>query len=96
MEELRPAIADRVALSLVNRRQLKASDFEIQPTGAVWMVGKARKAVLAEYQKRKQEAIRHPFLDETMSLGLVPHIQARLLARYLRGDLNGYPPFNWK
>lgn len=96
MEELRPAIADRVALSLVNRRQLKASDFEIQPTGAVWMSDKARKTVLAEYQKRKQETIRHPFLDDTMSLGLVPHIQARLLARHLRGDLNAYPPFNWK
>jgi CRISPR-associated protein Cas1 len=96
MEELRPAIADRVALSLVNRRQLKASDFEIQPTGAVWMADKARKTVLAEYQKRKQEAIRHPFLDETMSLGLVPHIQARLLARHLRGDLDAYPPFSWK
>jgi len=96
MEELRPAIADRVALSLVNRRQLKASDFEVQPTGAVWMTDKARKTVLAEYQKRKQEAIRHPFLDETMSLGLVPHIQARLLARHLRGDLDAYPPFNWK
>lgn len=96
MEELRPAIADRVALSIVNRRQLKASDFEVQPTGAVWMTDKARKTVLAEYQKRKQDAIRHAFLDETMSLGLVPHIQARLLARHLRGDLDAYPPFNWR
>ena len=96
MEEMRPVIADRVALSLVNRRQVKASGFDIQPTGGVRMDDKTRKIVLAEYQKRKQEIVTHPFLDEKMSLGLVIHIQARLLARYLRDDLDAYPPYNWK
>ncbi len=96
MEELRPVIADRVALSLINRRQVKASGFDVQPTGGVRMDDKTRKTVLTEYQKRKQETIRHPFLDEKMSLGLVPHIQARLLARYLRNDLDAYPPFAWR
>lgn len=96
MEELRPVIADRVALSLVNRRQIKAAGFTIQPTGAVYLDDDTRKIVLTEYQKRKQEQILHPFLNEKMSLGLVPHIQARLLARHLRGDLDAYPPYAWR
>lgn len=96
MEELRPVIADRVALSLINRRQVKASGFTIQPTGAVLMDDDTRRAVVAEYQKRKQEQVNHPFLNEKMSLGLVPHIQARLLARHLREDLDAYPPFSWR
>jgi CRISPR-associated protein Cas1 len=96
MEELRPVISDRVALSLVNRRQVKADGFEIQSTGAVRMDDKTRKTVIAEFQRRKQETVRHPFLDERMNLGLVVHIQARLLARHLRGDLDAYPPFSWR
>lgn len=96
MEELRPALADRVVLSIINRRQLKSTDFVIQPTGAVWLADGARKTVLTEYQKRKQEVITHTFLGEKVSVGLVPHIQARLLARYLRGDLDDYPPYVWK
>ncbi len=93
MEELRPVLADRVALSLLNRKQLQAKDFIISETGAVAMSDGARKIVLGTYQKRKQTDLRHPFLDEITTLGLVPHLQARLLARHLRGDLDAYPPF---
>ena len=96
MEEFRPAIADRVVLSLINRRQVKSSGFTHEPTGGVRMDDKTRRTVLTEYQKRKQEAVTHPFLDEKMSLGLVPHIQARLYARVLRDDLDAYPPFSWR
>ena len=96
MEELRPVIADRVVLSLINRRQIKANGFIIQPTGAVLMTDDARKLVLSEYQKRKQDVVSHSFLGEKMSLGLVTHVQARLLARYLRGDLDAYPAFAWR
>lgn len=96
MEEFRPAIADRVVLSLINRRQVKPSGFEREPTGGVRMNDATRRVVLTEYQKRKQEEVTHPFLDEKMSLGLVPHIQARLYARVLRGDLDAYPPFAWR
>ena len=96
MEELRPIFADRLVLSLINRQQVKPSGFTTEPTGAVRMDDPTRKTVLATYQKRKQETITHPFLNEKMTLGLVPHIQARLLARHLRGDLDAYPPFAWK
>jgi len=96
MEELRPILADRLALSLVNRQQIKASGFRIEPTGAVLMGDTTRREVLAAYQRRKQETITHPFLGEKMTLGLVVHIQARLFARHLRGDLDAYPPFVWK
>ncbi|WP_436717773.1 type I-C CRISPR-associated endonuclease Cas1c [Roseiconus lacunae] len=96
MEELRPVIVDRVVLSLVNRRQVHSSGFTTEPTGGVRMDDKTRKLLLAEYQKRKQEEITHPFLDERMSLGLVPHLQARLYARVLRDDLDAYPPFAWR
>ncbi|HUS39137.1 MAG: type I-C CRISPR-associated endonuclease Cas1c [Pirellulales bacterium] len=96
MEELRPVLADRLVLSLINRQQVKAKDFTTSESGAVVMNDKARKTVLAAYQKRKQETLRHPFLDETITLGLLVHIQARLLARLLRGDLDAYPPFVWK
>lgn len=96
MEEFRPFIADRLALSLVNRRQVKGSGFRLTETGAVEMNDKTRKTVLVAYQKRKQEEIRHPFLGEKVAIGLLPHCQAMLLARYIRGDLDGYPPFIWK
>jgi len=92
MEELRPWLADRLALTLVNRRQLGAADFEEQPTGGVWLNESGRKTVLVAYQKRKDDEIVHPFLEETTTVGLVPHLQALLLARHLRGDLDGYPP----
>ena len=96
MEELRPILADRIVLSLINRQQVKATGFTVEPTGGVRMDDETRRTVISAYQKRKQETITHPFLDEKMSLGLVIHIQARLLARHLRGDLDAYPPFLWK
>lgn len=96
MEEFRPGMAERLALSLINRRQLVASDFVIEDGGAVLMKDDARKAVLVAWQERKKEELRHPYLDEKVTLGLVPHVQAQLLARHLRGDIDGYPPFIWK
>jgi CRISPR-associated protein Cas1 len=93
MEEFRPYLADRLALSLVNRQQIKPDGFKKTETGAVLMDDDTRKTVLVAWQKRKQEEIMHPFLNETVQIGLLPYIQALLLARYLRGDLKGYPPF---
>ena len=96
MEEMRPVLADRLALSLINRRQIAAKDFLIEDSGAVMMKDDARKATLIAWQERKRDEIRHPFLGENVTLGLVMHIQAHLLARHLRGDLDGYPAFIWK
>jgi len=96
MEEFRPFIADRLALSLVNLRQVQGRGFQKSESGAVKMDDDTRKAVLMAYQKRKQEKIVHPFLGERMTVGMVVHIQARLLAKFLRGELDGYPPFIWK
>ncbi len=96
MEEFRPFLVDRLVLALVNRRQIQANDFEVTESGAVLLNDKPRKAVLAAWQKRKQDTITHPFLDEKTSIGLLVHLQARLLARYLRGDMDAYPPFLWK
>jgi CRISPR-associated protein Cas1 len=96
VEELRPVIADRLALSLVNRRQVQASGFRRTESGGVVMDDATRKEVLVAYQKRKQEEIQHPFLQERVAFGLVPHLQAMLLARFIRGDLDGYPSFLWK
>jgi CRISPR-associated protein Cas1 len=96
MEEFRPLLADRLALSLVNRKQVGPADFETSPAGAVLMSDKARKTVLVAYQKRKQETLTHPYLGEKTTVGLLVHLQARLLARLLRGDLDAYPPFLWR
>lgn len=96
MEEFRPWLVDRLALSLINRKQVAAGGFVRQESGAIQMNDATRKAVLVAWQKRKQEEITHPYLDERMSIGLVVHVQARLLARHLRGDLDAYPPFLWK
>jgi len=96
VEELRPMIADRVALSLVNRQQINGKGFTRSETGGVEMDDATRKAVLVAYQKRKDEEVLHPFLNERVTIGLLPHVQARLLARWLRGELDGYPPFFWK
>lgn len=96
MEEFRAYLADRLVLTLINRQQVKAKGFEKSASGAVVMDEETRKTLLAAYQKRKQEEIRHPFLDEPMPVGLLPHVQAMLLARYLRGDLDAYPAFYWK
>jgi len=96
MEEMRPVLADRLALSLINRRQLRARDFEMQDGGAVMMKEEARKSVLTAWQERKREERFHPFLEEKAPLGLVPYLQAQMLARHLRGDLDAYPPWFWK
>lgn len=96
MEEFRAFLADRLALSLVNRRQVQGSGFRTGSSGGVEMDDETRRTVLSAYQRRKQEEIRHPFLGEATTVGLLPHLQARLLARHLRGDLDGYPPFIWK
>ncbi len=96
MEEFRPFIADRLTLSLVNLGQVEAKGFKQKESGAVWMDDDTRKTVLVAYQKRKQEEIEHPFLKEKMAIGLLPYAQALLMARYLRGDIDDYPPFIWK
>jgi len=96
MEELRAWFADRLVLSLINLRQLNPDDFIQSETGAVVLSDMGRKTVLAAYQKRKQDEIVHPFLKEKTTVGLVPHLQALLLSRFLRNDLDGYPPFFWK
>lgn len=96
MEEFRPFLADRLALSLVNRQQIRADGFRTTESGGVVMDDATRKAVLTAYQERKQEALTHPFLGEKITVGLLVHVQARLLARHLRGDLDAYPPFIWK
>lgn len=96
MEELRPHFADRLAVTLINRNQISSSGFVIKENGAVVMDDKTRKEVLLAWQKRKQEEIIHPYLEEKVPMGLVPYIQAMLLARHIRGDLEDYPPFFWK
>ncbi|HNU71864.1 MAG TPA: type I-C CRISPR-associated endonuclease Cas1c [Thermodesulfobacteriota bacterium] len=96
MEELRPFIADRLTLSLINLKQVQKKGFKKAETGAITMSDETRKAVLVAYQNRKQEEIMHPFIEEKITIGLLFHIQAMLFARYLRGDLDGYPPFIWK
>ena len=93
MEEFRPTLVDRLALSLINRQQITCQDFQIQESGAVSLKEDSRKIVLQAWQEKKQDQITHPFLNEKISLGLLPHIQARLLARHLRGDLDTYPAF---
>lgn len=96
MEEFRAFLADRLAVSLINLGQVKASGFTVTESGAVEMSEATRKEVVAAYQRRKQETIVHPFLNERTTIGLLVHLQARLLARFIRGDLDAYPPFIWK
>jgi CRISPR-associated protein Cas1 len=96
MEELRPHFADRLAVTLINRNQIDSEGFVVKENGAVIMDEKTRKELLVAWQKRKQEEIMHPYLEEKVPLGLVPYIQAMLLARHIRGDIEDYPPFFWK
>lgn len=93
MEEFRPLLADRLALTLINRRQIAAVDFVEHPGGAVTLKDDARRAVVTAYQERKQETLTHPLLDTSFALGLAPFVQARLLARAVRGDAEAYLPF---
>ncbi len=96
MEEFRAYLADRFVLSLINRKQIKPEGFETTESGAVNMDDATRKTLLVAWQKRKQEEIIHPFLKEKIKIGLLPYVQALLMARFLRGDLQGYPPFLWR
>lgn len=96
MEELRPCMADRFVLTLVNNRMVNAQDFEKRESGAVQMTDDARRAFLKNWQLKKSEMITHPYLKEKLQWGMVPYVQALLLARYLRQDLDEYPPFLWK
>jgi len=93
MEEFRPLLADRLALTLINRRQVNAEDFDEHSGGAVTLKDDVRRAVVTAYQERKQEALMHPLLESSFALGLAPFVQARLLARAVRGDAEGYLPF---
>ncbi len=96
MEELRPCLADRFVLTLINNKVVQANDFCKSEDGAVRMTDDARKKFLKNWQERKQDTITHPYLEEKIPWGLVPYLQALLLARHLRGDLEDYPPFLWK
>lgn len=96
MEELRSVMADRFVLTLINKRIVDSSGFLQKENGAVIMDDDTRKKFLAAWQDKKKEVITHPFLGEKMEWGMVPHVQAMLLARYIRGDLEEYPPFLWK
>lgn len=96
MEELRSIFADRFVISLINKRIINGNGFDKQESGAIVMKDETKKEVLKNWQERKQEKIKHPFLEESIEWGLVPYVQAMLLARFIRGDLDGYPPFLWK
>lgn len=96
MEELRPCMADRFVLTLVNNRMIKPEDFLLQGSGAVLLTEEGRKRFLKAWQERKRDTLAHPYLGEKLSWGMIPYVQALLLARYLRGDLDAYPPFLWK
>ena len=96
MEELRPCMADRFVLTLVNNRMIKPEDFQLQDSGAVLLTDDGRRKFLKTWQERKRDTLTHPYLGEKMSWGMIPYVQALLLARLLRGDLDAYPPFIWK
>lgn len=96
IEELRPVLADRFVLSMVNKKIVQRGDFLKKENGAVLMKDDARRRFLTEWQNRKKETLTHPYLQEKVEWGMVPYVQAMLLARYLRGDLDAYPPFLWK
>lgn len=95
MEELRPVFADRLALSLINRKQITGKGFAQKESGGILLDDETRKTVLTAWQERKKEEIIHPYLNERIPYGLIPHVQSMLLARHLRGDLDAYPPFFW-
>ena len=95
-EEFRPLLGERLALSLINRKQLNEGDFQQMENGAVLLKDDARKIVLVAYQERKREELQHAFIGEKVAIGLCPYLQAQMLARHLRGDLDAYPPFLWQ
>lgn len=96
IEELRPVLADRFVLTMINRKIVTARDFTKKEDGAVLMSDDARRNLLTEWQNKKKEVITHPYLEEKVEWGMIPYVQSMLLARYLRGDIDEYPPFFWK
>ena len=96
MEELRPVMADRFVITLINKRIINGDGFIVRENGSVEMTDETRKTILTQWQNRRREKISHPFLEEKIEWGLVPHAQALLLARTIRNDLDAYPPFMWK
>lgn len=96
MEELRPIFVDRMVLTLINRKQIVPKDFQDRPGGAILLKKDARKKVIIAYQEKKQSERHHPVINQKVSLGLIPHVQARLLARHLRGDVEQYIPFYFR
>ena len=96
MEELRPVMGDRFVITLINNRIIRAEHFQDQESGAVLLSDEGRKIFLTQYQNKKKEKLTHPYLGEKMPWGLIPYTQALLLSRYIRGDIDGYPPFLWK
>ncbi|BDG59304.1 type I-C CRISPR-associated endonuclease Cas1c [Caldinitratiruptor microaerophilus] len=96
VEELRPSVADRLAIALINLRQATSDDFVTRPGGAIHLSDAGRKKVIVAYERRKQEQVYHPVLDRKVPIGLIPHVQARLLARHLRGDLDHYVPWLYR
>jgi len=96
MEELRPFFADRIVLSLINLQRIDNKGFRKTESGAVIMNDETRKAVLIAYQERKKDELLHPFIQEKVNIGMIPYIQSLLMARFIRGDLDSYPPFIWR
>ena len=96
MEELRPCMADRFVLTVINNRMLRPEDFQTQSSGAVLLTDDGRRSFLKAWQEKKRETLTHPYLGEKLAWGMIPYVQALLLARHLRGDLDAYPPFLWK
>ena len=96
MEELRPVLVDRFVLTMINKRMVSKKDFSVKEDGAVLISGKCRKQLLTEWQNKKKDVITHPYLGDKVEWGMIPFAQSMLLARYLRGDLDAYPPFLWK
>ena len=96
MEELRPCMADRFVLTVINNRMLRPEDFQTQSSGAILLTDDGRRSFLKAWQEKKRETLTHPYLGEKLAWGMIPYVQALLLARHLRGDLDAYPPFLWK
>ena len=96
VEEFRAIFADRFVISIINKRIVNQSDFDVKENGAVFLTDEARKKFLIHWQNKKSDKILHPYLEEKVEWGMLPYVQSLLLARYIRGDIDGYPPFLWK
>jgi CRISPR-associated protein Cas1 len=96
IEEFRAVIADRLVLSMINLQQVKSGDFKVEENGAVMVGEKLKKVILAEYQSRKQDEVLHPIIKEKIKIGMLFHVQAMLLARHIRGDMDFYPAYLWR